>query len=233
MDQTPDPAEIVRAAGVICRAPDGQILMLKRVDDGSWSFPGGVIEGDETPEQCAYRETFEETGRRLGSLGKMLMRRVKDGCDYTTFISDVDAPFVPILNSEHSAFAWVSPEETLMEHRAESMAVADSATPVVGSPGDAELERSLEQGMLQDELERTADQDHLDQDGLDDVDDPDLDEDDLDDATFDFISGVIDLLDARLAKIEDRMPEGRADNEPVHGAQDAAELEAALEEGMD
>jgi 8-oxo-dGTP pyrophosphatase MutT (NUDIX family) len=125
-----EPAEIIRA-GVICRAPDGSILMLKRTDDGSWAFPGGRIEEGETPEQCAYRETFEETGRRLGSVGKQLMRRIKDDgqglCDFTTFISDVDAPFVPVLNSEHSAFAWVSPEETLMENRADSMAVADSA----------------------------------------------------------------------------------------------------------
>ena len=66
MGEVTEPAEIVRAAGIILRAPDNWILMLKRVDDGSWSFPGGCIEGDETPEQAAYREVLEETGRRLG-----------------------------------------------------------------------------------------------------------------------------------------------------------------------
>jgi 8-oxo-dGTP pyrophosphatase MutT (NUDIX family) len=39
----------VLAAGVILRAPDGSILMVKRVDDGSWAFPGGRIEDGETP----------------------------------------------------------------------------------------------------------------------------------------------------------------------------------------
>ena len=29
--------------------------MLKRVDDGSWAFPGGCIEGDETPDDEALR----------------------------------------------------------------------------------------------------------------------------------------------------------------------------------
>ena len=71
-DQIAEPAEITRAAGCILRAPDGSILMLKRTDDGSWAFPGGVIEGDETPEQAAYREMVEETGRRLGELGGLL-----------------------------------------------------------------------------------------------------------------------------------------------------------------
>jgi 8-oxo-dGTP pyrophosphatase MutT (NUDIX family) len=209
-----EPAEIVRAAGVMCRAPDGSILLLKRVDSGEWSIPGGCIEGDETPEQCAYRETFEETGRRLGSVGKFLMRRIKDDgqglVDFVTFISDVDGPYVPILNSEHSAFAWVSPDETLAENR--PVAIADSMA-VVGSPGDAELERALSEGLTQDELERTADQDRLEEDegpavpeplylgsdGLDDV-DPDLD--DLDDETLDLALSVIGDLEARLERLE-------------------------------
>lgn len=30
-----------------------------------WDLPGGGAEGDETPEACALRETFEEFGLRL------------------------------------------------------------------------------------------------------------------------------------------------------------------------
>jgi 8-oxo-dGTP pyrophosphatase MutT (NUDIX family) len=151
MDPATESAEIVRAAGVICRAPDGSILMLKRVDTGEWAFPGGCIEGDETPEEAAYRETFEETGRRLGSAGGQLMRRIKDGVDFTTFISDVDAPFIPTLNHEHSAFAWVNPDVTLLESRAESLAIADSA-------GDLETPPSLND----DGLDAPADEDDID-----------------------------------------------------------------------
>lgn len=52
------------------------------------------------------------------------------------------------------------------------MGMAPSITvPVVGGGGHAELERSLEAGMLQDALARTADQDHLGEDDLDPDDD--------------------------------------------------------------
>jgi len=33
--------------------------------DGTWCFPGGHLEMHETPERCAIRETFEETGIQL------------------------------------------------------------------------------------------------------------------------------------------------------------------------
>jgi ADP-ribose pyrophosphatase YjhB (NUDIX family) len=47
-DQPAEPAEIIYAAGVILRAPDNSILLLKRVDTGEWAFPGGRIEGGKT-----------------------------------------------------------------------------------------------------------------------------------------------------------------------------------------
>ena len=39
-----------------------------------WTQPGGHIEDDETPEECALREVFEETGLRVTLLGDRFPR---------------------------------------------------------------------------------------------------------------------------------------------------------------
>lgn len=48
-----------------------QILVYRRDDKpeipfpGLWDLPGGGREGDETPEECVFREVFEEFGIRI------------------------------------------------------------------------------------------------------------------------------------------------------------------------
>lgn len=44
---------------------DGKVLLGKRKGahgSGTWSFPGGKLDAQETPEACAIRELFEESG---------------------------------------------------------------------------------------------------------------------------------------------------------------------------
>jgi len=58
--------------GVIIRK-DNKVLLGKRKNshgDGTWSFPGGHLEFGETPEECAKRETLEETGLVLNEFIK-------------------------------------------------------------------------------------------------------------------------------------------------------------------
>lgn len=50
------------AASVIVENESGQILLGKRTDNQMWGYSGGSMEIDETAEDCAKRELFEEMG---------------------------------------------------------------------------------------------------------------------------------------------------------------------------
>lgn len=43
----------------------GLVLVVQMKDTGKWSFPAGKPIGNETAEETAVRETFEETGLRV------------------------------------------------------------------------------------------------------------------------------------------------------------------------
>ncbi len=47
---------------------DGQILLVRRSDDGRWCLPCGWIEPNETPAEAAVREAREETGLEVRPL---------------------------------------------------------------------------------------------------------------------------------------------------------------------
>lgn len=47
------------SVAVIC---DGRILMIRETPDGAWALPGGGVEPEESLEQAALRETWEEAG---------------------------------------------------------------------------------------------------------------------------------------------------------------------------
>jgi uncharacterized protein len=108
---------MIAAAGILLLSKEGRVLLLRRSEvgdaEGLWALPGGKIEDGESAESAAARETFEETSYRVGHAGMLLMRRVRDEVDYTTFLKTIDDEFVPKLNEEHTSFAWVLPEEAL------------------------------------------------------------------------------------------------------------------------
>ncbi len=62
------PVCVQAGASIIVEDAQGRILMQRRQDDGFWSYPGGRIEIDETVEQAARREVFEECGLRVGEM---------------------------------------------------------------------------------------------------------------------------------------------------------------------
>ena len=101
----------VYAAGVLFRTAQGRILFLKRADDATdypatWALPGGHIEPGETPLQAASREVWEEIG-----IASMPKREISQFDGFCTYLDEVDQPFSPDLNEEHSSHAWLLPSE--------------------------------------------------------------------------------------------------------------------------
>lgn len=53
---------------IVCRNTSGSVLLTKRAYDPFkdwWDIPGGFVEKDESLEQAASRELFEETGLKI------------------------------------------------------------------------------------------------------------------------------------------------------------------------
>ena len=63
-----NPVVVQTGASIIVEDEQGRILMQQRQDDGTWSYPGGRIEIDETVEDGARREVLEECGLRIGDM---------------------------------------------------------------------------------------------------------------------------------------------------------------------
>ncbi len=62
------PVLVQTGASIILEDSQGRILMQQRQDDGTWSYPGGRVEIDETVEEAARRELREECGLEAGEL---------------------------------------------------------------------------------------------------------------------------------------------------------------------
>ena len=49
-------------ADVFIQNEKGEVLLIRRSDNGLWATPGGCQDLGETPKQCAIRECKEESG---------------------------------------------------------------------------------------------------------------------------------------------------------------------------
>ena len=58
----PEANSVVPSANVIVVNDQGEILMIRRTDNGNWAVPGGGMDLGESITDTAVRETLEETG---------------------------------------------------------------------------------------------------------------------------------------------------------------------------
>lgn len=98
--------------GVIIKK-DNKVLLGKRKGshgNDTWSFPGGKLDLFETPEECAIREVFEETGLKIKNLKSSIYTNdiFKDlNMHYITlfYIADYDEGEVE-LKEPHACEKW-------------------------------------------------------------------------------------------------------------------------------
>lgn len=84
-----------------------KVLLWKRINNYGkdiWCFPGGKLDFGETPEDCAIRETYEETGLRIKT------KSINKG-PYTTDI----APGISHYITLYFTAEWESNEAKVME----------------------------------------------------------------------------------------------------------------------
>jgi 8-oxo-dGTP pyrophosphatase MutT (NUDIX family) len=105
-----------RGAGcMIMSKRNGKFLMCKRSRatpyPSTWASFGGKAELNETPEQTARREAFEETGFRIEGEIEHLYHFETPTFSFDTFIADFEEEFTPRLNDEAEDASWMALEE--------------------------------------------------------------------------------------------------------------------------
>ena len=98
-------------------APDGSVLLIRRMDDGLWAMPGGACDPGETPAAAAARETWEESGyqveitRLLGVFDSRLSGTQSSRHLYHHLFAAVPVAGEAEISNETSAVGWFSWED--------------------------------------------------------------------------------------------------------------------------
>ena len=61
--------DVLPAAFAAVRNSAGELLLVRRIDDGNWELPGGRIEVGESVSEAVVREVAEESGITIALIG--------------------------------------------------------------------------------------------------------------------------------------------------------------------
>ncbi|MEU0312961.1 NUDIX domain-containing protein [Nocardioides sp. NPDC006273] len=117
----PDVNSVKPSAGAFVRDDTGNILLIRRNDNGNWSMPGGAMDPGESMTACAIRETVEETGISIEVTGMVgvwtdprhRIEYTSDGevrQEFTIIYSGRYVAGEPTPSAESTHVEWVSPE---------------------------------------------------------------------------------------------------------------------------
>ena len=100
---------------------DGCTLMIHRnkkandIHEGKWNGLGGKFERGETPEECAVREVYEESGLSIRDpkLCGLLMFPNFKGNDWYVFVFTATEFDGELIDSSEGSLEWISDENIL------------------------------------------------------------------------------------------------------------------------
>lgn len=108
------------AVSTIVRNENGGFLMVgEHTEDGyRYNQPTGHLEPGETPQECAIRETFEETGYTISLrsfVGAYIMQRASNSASYLRLcfegVVDENVPRNEEIDPDITEVKWMSMEE--------------------------------------------------------------------------------------------------------------------------
>jgi ADP-ribose pyrophosphatase YjhB (NUDIX family) len=126
-----------RHVGVMVKCGD-KVLLCKRNSQGSnpgmWSIPGGKMEENETTQEGARREFFEETAVNIDNIDLrfigLIPRHTRDGKKIKglmyVYLIDTETPIEPNLEEaidgdEHTDWGYFTSEQMSPENMGEMM----------------------------------------------------------------------------------------------------------------
>ena len=106
---------INQSAGIFfySKSTDRSLYLLRNESKNpTWSIPGGKIEKNETLLDGLKRECLEEINYWHDDLKLVPIQKfVNNTFAYHTFFCEVSEEFSPVLNDEHSGYAWVGSDK--------------------------------------------------------------------------------------------------------------------------